>query len=216
MLENKTILSSADIANLEQRYRAMLINSLSGFKSANLVATCDQSGINNLSIVSSVFHIGANPPLVGMIVRPDTVKRDTLDNLKALNSYTINHVNAAIYSKAHQTSARYRPDQCEFEEVGLTPQFADNIKAPFVRESLVKFALEPREIAKLEINGTILVIGEVIQIIVPSDSIAADGYIDIESLNTVTVSGLDSYHKTERLGRLSYAKPDRPLEHIDK
>lgn len=34
-----------------------------------------------------------------------------------------------------------------------------------------------------------------------------DGYVDIESLDLVTISGLDSYHSTQRLHRLSYAKP---------
>lgn len=38
--------------------------------------------------------------------------------------------------------------------------------------------------------------------------IKADGYIDIESLATVSISGLDSYHTSERLSRLSYAKPE--------
>ena len=39
------------------------------------------------------------------------------------------------------------------------------------------------------------------------EAIKEDGYIDIESLNTVAISGLDSYHTSQRLSRLSYAKP---------
>jgi hypothetical protein len=38
-----------------------------------------------------------------------------------------------------------------------------------------------------------------------------DGFIDLEKANTITCSGLDSYHKTIQLDRLSYAKPDKPL-----
>jgi len=33
-----------------------------------------------------------------------------------------------------------------------------------------------------------------------------DGFVDIEAIDTVAVSGLDSYHVTERLARLAYAK----------
>lgn len=54
-------------------------------------------------------------------------------------------------------------------------------------------------------------IGEVAHIIVEPNSVKADGYLDIESLDCVAISGLDSYHQTERLDRLSYAKPDKPL-----
>ena len=197
-----------DIKAMEQRERARLINSLSGFKSANLIGSQNASGITNLAIVSSVFHLGASPALIGMIIRPDTVPRDTLSNIKATGVYTINHVNSLIWQQAHQTSARYDESESEFEKVALTEQFEKGINAPFVGESQAKFALKLREIKPLEINGTVLVIGEITNIIVPQMVLAKDGFIDIEALDTVTISGLDSYHTTERIGRLSYAKPN--------
>ena len=61
--------NTQSLNELEQRYRAHLINSLSGFKSANLLGTVDKNGQENLSIVSSVFHLGANPALLGMIIQ---------------------------------------------------------------------------------------------------------------------------------------------------
>lgn len=203
------------LRQLEDRYRAKLINSLSGFKSANLIGTTDGKGNHNLAIVSSVFHIGANPPLVGMIMRPHTVTRDTLENILELGEYTINQVNAQIWKEAHQTSARYEQQVSEFDEAGLTPEWVDGVKAPFVAESRLKYSLVLRESQTLEINGTVLVIGEINHVLVEDDVIAQDGYIDIEALETVAVSGLDSYHVTNRLGRLSYAKPDKKPDVID-
>lgn len=203
------------LRQLEDRYRAKLINSLSGFKSANLIGTTDGKGNHNLAIVSSVFHIGANPPLVGMIMRPHTVTRDTLENILELGEYTINQVNAEIWKEAHQTSARYEQQVSEFDDVGLTPEWVDGVKAPFVAESRLKYSLVLRESQTLEINGTVLVIGEINHVLVEDDVIAQDGYIDIEALETVAVSGLDSYHVTNRLGRLSYAKPDKKPDVID-
>ena len=49
------------------RKRARTVNSLSGFKSATLVGTADQSGVNNLSVVSSVVHLGSSPAQMGMV-----------------------------------------------------------------------------------------------------------------------------------------------------
>lgn len=204
-------ISSDDIKSMAQRTRARLINSLSGFKSANLVGTQDSNGGSNLAIVSSVFHLGADPALIGMIIRPDGVPRDTLSNIKQTGTYTINHVSSLIYRRAHQTSARYDADVSEFKEVGLSEEYIGGIEAPFVAQSLLKFALQVREITPLLINGTVLVIGEVAHIIVEPNSVKADGYLDIESLDCVAISGLDSYHQTERLDRLSYAKPEQPL-----
>lgn len=95
------------IVAMEKRYRATFVNSLSGFKSANLLGTSDTNQQTNLCIVSSVFHLGANPALMGVIIRPDTVPRDTLENIRATGFYTLNHVQKEMIVAAHQTSARY-------------------------------------------------------------------------------------------------------------
>ena len=34
-----------------------------------------------------------------------------------------------------------------------------------------------------------------------------DGYVDIEKAGTIAISGLDNYHDTKSIARLSYAKP---------
>ena len=199
-------LTKQAIADLENRYRAHLINSLSGFKSANLVGTQDSNGQTNLAIVSSVFHLGAHPPLVGMIIRPHSVPRHTLENLLATKQYTINHVNKDIYSKAHQTSARYDKGESEFDATGLSTEYLNDFTAPFVKESKLKYALELKEHYHLAINGTELIIGEITDIYLDEACLQEDGFVDIEAIDTVAVSGLDSYHVTERLARLAYAK----------
>jgi len=195
------------LGNMTARYRAQLINSLSGFKSANLIGTVNAQNKNNLAIFSSIVHLGASPALVGFITRPNSVSRHTLDNIIHTKKFTINQVNSCFWQAAHQTSARYSADECEFQETGLSPYYVDGINAPFVKESRLKYALTLRDIIPIELNGTQMVIGEVTDIFCDDEAIKEDGYIDIESLNTVAISGLDSYHTSQRLSRLSYAKP---------
>ena len=60
-------------------------------------------------------------------------------------------------------------------------------------------------------NNTIMVIGEIVQVDFPENCLCKDGFLDIEKANTITCSGLDSYHKTIQLDRLSYAKPYKEL-----
>ncbi|WP_353499684.1 flavin reductase family protein [Vibrio chaetopteri] len=196
-----------DLLNLEDRYRANFVNSLSGFKSANLVGTADDEGNTNLAIVSSVFHLGANPPLIGMISRPHSVARDTLENIQSVGEYTINHVNNGIWKRAHQTSARYPREVSEFDAVGLTPQWQEGVRAPFVAESRLKYSLALISSQTIDLNGVVLLIGEITHLHVEREAIAEGGYIDIESLGSIAVSGLDNYHVTDSLGRLTYAKP---------
>lgn len=192
---------------MSSRYRAHLVNSLSGFKSANLIGTISETGQTNVAIFSSVVHLGASPALVGFIMRPDSVERHTLENIKHTKQYTINQVSHSFWQNAHQTSAKYDGDICEFDQTNLTKSFIEGIHAPFVKESKLKYSLLLKEIMPITANNTLLVIGEINNIICHNEAITQDGYIDIESLGTVAVSGLDSYHISQRLSRLQYAQP---------
>ncbi|CAA6819347.1 MAG: Nitrilotriacetate monooxygenase component B (EC [uncultured Thiotrichaceae bacterium] len=209
-------LNKSALDSLDNRFRALFINSLSGFKSANLVGTCNTKKQSNLSIVSSVVHLGANPPLLAMIIRPHSVPRDTLENILSTGVYTLNHVNEDIYKQAHQTSARYDSSCSEFTAVGLQEAWKADFAAPFVAESHIKLGMELREHHHLAINGTEMVIGEIVHIDVPDECIAEDGYVSLERAGTVAVSSLDSYHSTNLLAHLSYAKADIPLKHLSR
>lgn len=213
-MRNKTYNEQA-IQALPDRERVNFVNSMSGFKSANLIGTRSANGVNNLAVVSSVFHVGANPPLIGLLMRPHTVVRDTLENIKRTGVYTINHIHSGIVEQAHQCSARYAPEVSEFDEVGLTPQLSAVVNAPFVAESYIKIALEVQQITKIELNATELVIGKIVEIELPSNIVLNDGFVDIEAADSVAVSCLDSYHTTQRLARYSYAKPKQVLSKIE-
>lgn len=198
-----------DLGQLEQRYRARLVNSLSGYKSANLVGTRSSEGQENLSIVSSVVHLGSNPALLGMIMRPPSVERHTYENILETGCYTLNHLSVELARQGHQTSARYERDRSEFEAVGLTPGYRKGFHAPHVEESPVQLGMELVEDLGIAHNGTRLLIGSIAWAALKDGAVDADGYVDLEKLDVVAISGLDSYHATQRLFRLSYAKPDQ-------
>ena len=199
------------ILQLEKQKRVHLINSLGGFKSVALVGTSDEVGNTNLSIFSSFFHLGANPPLIGLIFRPSPPERDTMRNILETGFYTINHINESIFKKAHQTSARYEKGVSEFDATGLKSEFKNDFFAPFVAESKVQLGIEFKQKIDISINNTTMIIGEIVQIYIPENCLLDDGFIDLEKANTITCSGLDSYHKTIQLDRLSYAKPYKKI-----
>jgi len=202
----KVQITASDLIQMEQRKRAHLINSVGGFKSVCLIGTVDKIGQTNLAIFSSIVHIGANPPLISFIMRPDSVERHTLANILETGSYTINHLNASIYKQAHQSSARYAKEVSEFDATGLSTEYKGNCKAPFVKESNVQLELDFIQRIDLTINNTIMIIGEIKNIYFPEGCMQEDGFLDIEKAGTITCSGLDSYHLSKSLARLPYAK----------
>lgn len=204
-------ISENDFLNYSDRKRVQFINSLSGFKPANVVGTANKDGQTNLAIISSVVHLGASPALIGLVFRPNTVRRDTLENIRETGSFTINHINESIVKNAHQTSARYDKEVSEFEACDLNEEYLDTFHAPFVKESLIKMAVELVREVDIAENGTHFIIGKIKHVYLPEECIAEDGHIDLHKANTVCISGLDSYSKAQKIGRLSYAKPDKEL-----
>lgn len=195
-----------DFMNFSKTKKAHFINSLSGFKPLNLIATISREKYSNVCVISSLFHLGSDPALMGFIIKSDLELSHTLNNLRFNRMCTINHVNEEIFRKAHQTSARYALEQSEFTECGLTEKFLDDFPVPFVGESNLCMSLEMLSEKKLEENGAHLVILRVKDVYLPRDLITDNGFINIEAAGTICVSGLDSYHRTDFIERLCYAR----------
>ncbi len=209
-----TIITLEDIQNMQKIERLNFINTITGFKSANLIGTIDEDGNENLAIFSSVTHLGSNPPIFGFITRPVHVPRHTYLNIKSNGYFTINHVQENFVERAHQTSAKYEADESEFEKCDFKAIYHEDFPAPFVAESSVQIGLKFVEEQPIKYNETILVVGEVQIISVPENAKQQDGFIDLQALGTVTISGLDSYLKTQKLNRFSYARPDKDIKSI--
>ena len=201
------IFSTADIQGWERFYRANLINSLTGFKSVSLIGTINAAGKTNLAIFSSIFHIGSDPALVGYINRPRKATPHTLGNIEATGVYTINHIQPGMIEKAHQTSAKYPIEFSEFERVGLTEEFSQDVAAPFVKESKVKYALRLQEIVPIAINETFLVVGKIEKVIIEENIISTDGFLELNIAQSICSNGIDSYYSAQPIIRLGYAKP---------
>ncbi len=208
-------LTTINIPGMERRARAAFVNSLSGFKSANLIGTSDGEGATNLAIMSSLTHLGSHPPLFSLVIRPGGDERHTLRNILDTGVFSVNHVTAEMVEQAHQTAARYAPEESEFDATGLCPVWLDNFGAPMVREANVRLGLKLRQHMKLAINDTHLVIGEVVLACVPEQACRADSSLDLGAAGSVALSGLDTYHTGGEQKRMAYAKPGLPPREID-
>ena len=205
-------LNREEIAAFEQRYRTTFVNSLAGFRQVVLVGTKSAEGIANLAIFNSLVHIGAHPPLYGILNRPDSVQRDTLQNILETKEYTLNFVRATDFEKAHQTSARYEKDVSEFKEVGFEEEYIDGCAAPFVKDAVVKIAMRLEEIIPIPLNGTQLIVGSIVHVELKDGLVGQDGFVSLSDEETLLCQGLDAYFIASPIGRLPYAKPGKTLQ----
>lgn len=199
--------TSKDIGELEHLYKINLINSCSGFKSANLIGTKSSGGIANVAVFSSVTHIGSSPALLGFFLRPTTVIRNTYDNIKTTGYFTINHIHQAIINDAHHTSAKYPSAISEFDATTLEADYKNDFFAPFVKDAPIQMAMKYVEEYAIKANDTILVIGEILDLFINDDLLEEDGFINLSKGNVVAINGLDGYATPKLKTRLPYQRP---------
>lgn len=197
----------AYIDSLEYIFKINLINSLSGYKSANLIGSISKDGIENVAIFSSVVHLGSTPPLFGFILRPTTVPRNTYENIKETGFFTMNHVSESIIEDAHHTSAKYSSLVSEFEVTDLTCEYLDDFTAPFVAESPVKIAMKYVDEMFIPYNQTKMIIGEVQFFEIKEGMLQNDGFLNLSRGEVATINGLDGYAVPSLLKRLAYQRP---------
>ena len=202
--------------SLDKRQRVALINSLPGFKPVVLVGTVNEESRTNVCVINSCFHVGADPALMGMIIRPapEGTERHTLENILATRAYSVNAVTRAMAQRAHHTSARFTRDQSEFDACGFTEHWHEDFTAPFVSESPLQLGLKLAEYLPLTINGTHLIIGSIELVHLPDHAWRDDGTLDLKIMDIVAGVGLDAYHAVNTGQRFRYAKPDKPPELI--
>lgn len=201
------IYNRKNIDNLNARFRANLINSASGYKSANLIGTKSNQGETNVAIFSSVVHFGANPPILGFVLRPTTVIRNTYNNIKESGYYTINHIHQRILESAHHTSAKYPEHISEFNKTNLQEEYLESFHAPFVKNSPVKIGMKFLEEHLIKLNNTRLILGEVEHLHIIDSLLNSDGFIDLSKGNTAAISGLNGYTIPNKAQQFDYQNP---------
>jgi flavin reductase (DIM6/NTAB) family NADH-FMN oxidoreductase RutF len=201
--------NNKNIQDLEHLYKINLINSCSGFKSANLIASISNEGITNVAVFSSVTHLGSNPPTLGFVLRPTTVPRDTYKNIKENSIFTINHIYEDIIEDAHHTSAKYPEDISEFDVTNLEEEFKGSFNAPFVKNSPVQMSMKFVEEIYVASNDVLLIVAQIQELYVKDELLEKDGLINLSKGNIATINGLDTYAIPTFKKQLSYQRPKK-------
>nr|WP_299344948.1 flavin reductase [Allomuricauda sp.] len=201
--------TSIDLEQIPSRQRAHMMNSISGYKSANLIGTCSREGTSNLAVFNSVFHLGSNPAFLGFIMRPLTVERHTYDNIKSTSKYTINAITQEMYREAHHTSAKYTENESEFSATSFEESYKDGFLAPYVRQSPIQIGCRYVNEYTIEENGCILIVGAVEHVYVVSGLLHDDHWAQLDRANVMSIIGLDGYALPQLEDRLDYARPNQ-------
>lgn len=195
--------------------RLNLINSITGIKPANLVGTRSPKDMENLAIFTSAIHIGSNPPLIGILLRPTgDVPRHTYENIEANGCYTLNSLPASHTQEGHYTAAKFDADESEFAACGFTPRYQTDFPAPFVKESAIQIGLRKVDEQLIELNQTRLIIGEVVHLHIDDKILTSEGYLNLEKADVAGISGLNSYYRLKKEADYPYPRKEEWIKTV--
>ena len=219
-----TTICHKEIESLSKKQRVNIVNALPGVRPVVLVGTVKKRvketdnlkpKDGNLAVFSSLVHLGSDPALFGIFVRPEVnpktpdtkFERQTLQNIRKHGYFTVNHIPIGDVETAHQCSAPYKSQQSEFIKSDLPCEYFKNIPAPFVESSPLAMALEFVREEKLGENGVVFVVGALRKIRVLEDFDKDHEYLlHPQHMGTVGVFGLGSYCRIEEVARLPKAR----------
>ena len=209
-------ISREEISKMEKIERLNLINSCTGYKSANLIATKSKDGKSNVAIFSSVTHLGSHPALIGFIMRPTTVPRDTYKNIRETGFFTVNHITVEMIADAHHTSANYDMGISEFDKTNLEEEYKNDIEIPFVKGSPVQLYCKYINEYYIKENDTIHIIASIENLFFDENLQHEDGWLQIDKGNVIAINGLDGYCLPKLVDRFQYARKDTPSKSFFK
>lgn len=205
-------LTKETVSQMNKVTKLNLVNSCTGYKSANLIATKSIEGETNVAIFSSVTHLGSSPALLGFIMRPTTVPRDTYKNIMETGYFTVNHIVADMIEDAHHTSANYELGISEFDKTNLMEEYKNDCKIPFVKGSPVQLYCKFVNEYYIKENNTIHLIASIEDVFFNEDIEHKDGWLQLDKANVIALNGLDGYCLPTLVDRFQYARQDTPTQ----
>lgn len=152
------------------------------------VSTIDSTGHSNLAPFSFFTIASVNPPVVcfSPLLNDNRSEKDTLVNIRQTGEFVVNIVSHKLVGPMNQTSAPYPTGVSEFLQVGVTEQPSAVVKAPGVKESLVRLECTLRQVIALgsEPLAGNLILGDIGHIHIHPD-IYKHGKIDFKALDPV-------------------------------
>ncbi len=189
-----------------------LINSCTGYKSANLICTKSIEGNSNVAIFNSVTHLGNSPSLIAFLVRPTAAASDTYKNIMETGYFTVNHITIEMITDGHPASANFDLGVSEFDKTNLSEEYKDGFNIPFAKGSPVQLYCKFVNEYIIKENETIHIIASIEHIFFDKDLEHKNGGLQLDKGNIVILNGGNGYFLPKLINRIKPAPQNIPAQ----
>ena len=167
---------------------------------AVMVSVADSSGKQNIITVAWAGTVCTNPPMVSISVRPE---RYSYHMIEETGDFVINLTTEDLVFATDYCGVKSGRDVDKFKEMKLTPEKADYVSAPLIKESPVN--IECKVVKKEELGSHHMFIAEVKAVHVDEAYMNETGKFCLEKSNPIVYSHGQYFSLGELLGTFGYS-----------
>ena len=166
-----------------------------------LVTCVDSTGKPNIITLAWAGTVCSEPPAVGLGIRPSRYSHKLIEKSK---EFVVNIPTAKIIQETDYCGVNSGRDVDKFSETKLTPEKADKVKAPLIRECPVNMECILKDTIPLGAHD--LFIGEIVEVHIDQEVVDENGNIDIKKADPFTYNQGEYWSLNKKLGTYGYSK----------
>ena len=160
----------------------------------------------NLITVAWTGTICSDPPMCYISIRPE---RHSYDIIRRTGEFVINLTTEALARATDWCGVRSGRDYDKFREMGLTPEPADKVAAPAIKESPVSIECRVKQVVPLGTHD--MFIADVVNVLVDEEFINAEtGKFELERAGLLAYSHGEYYALGKALGHFGWSVRKKP------
>lgn len=153
-------------------------------KPAAVIGTYDKDGKPNIMTAAWIGICNSNPLSIAVSMRPATY---SYASVTASGAFTVNIPSADLARYVDYAGRFSGKDVDKFKETGLTPQRAEFVNAPFIKE--FPLVIECELTGYHDLGSHRQFIGKVIDVKADEDILDAEGRVNVSLLNPLIYAG---------------------------
>ena len=173
---------------------------------AIMVSVADKEGKPNIITVAWTGTVCTNPPMVYISVRPE---RYSYHMIEETGEFVINLTTEALAYATDYCGVKSGREVDKFKEMHLTPEEADMVKAPLIKESPVN--IECKVVKKEELGSHHMFLAEVVSVHVDEKYLDEKNRFALEKTELISYVHGEYYSLGKLLGNFGYSirKPEK-------
>lgn len=166
-----------------------------------LVTSVDSKGKPNIITLAWAGIVCSNPPTLSLGIRP---QRYSYGSIEDSGEFVVNIPTKEILKEVDLCGMVSGKDLDKFSETGLTPEPAEQVKPPLIRECPVN--IECVVVEKIPLGVHHLFLGKVVRVHVDQEILDAKGRIDFTKVSPIVYNPEEYWSLHERIGTYGFSK----------